>query len=88
MGMEFLSDHLGAECQRPYALGVETLALLVSGAVVGFVVNELLGRGLGAVLRRRAVGGPLIVHVEEDPSIIWAGAPPWVGAGFPYPARC
>jgi hypothetical protein len=28
---------------------------------------------------------PLIVHVETDPAIIWAGAPPWVGAGFLVP---
>lgn len=59
--------------------------LLVSGAVVGFIVNELLGRGLGAAIRHRAVGDPLIVHVEEDPSIIWAGAPPWVGAAYLLP---
>lgn len=25
------------------------------------------------------------VHVETDPSIIWAGMPPWIGAGFLVP---
>lgn len=28
---------------------------------------------------------PLVVHVEADPSIIWAGMPPWIGAGFLVP---
>lgn len=48
-------------------------------------MNEALGRGLGAVLRRRAVGDPLIVHVEDDTAVIWAGSPPWIGARFLVP---
>lgn len=57
----------------------------VIGAVIGFVTNEALGRGVRALDRRRAVRGPLIVHVETDPSIIWAGAPPWIGAELLVP---
>jgi len=62
------------------------VALLVVGAVIGFAVNELLGRGVRSLDRRRAQRDPLVVHVEKDPSIIWAGAPPWVGATFLIPA--
>lgn len=61
------------------------ILLLVVGAVVGFLVNEFLGRGLRAVERRRARGTPLIMHVETDPSVIWANMPPWIGAGFLVP---
>lgn len=64
---------------------METFGWLVAGAVIGFVVSEFLGRGLGAVIRRRATSDPLIIHVEEDPSMIWAGAPPWVGASYLLP---
>jgi hypothetical protein len=55
------------------------------GAVIGFVINEVLARGVRNLDRRRARGDPLIVHVETDPSVIWAGMPPWIGAGFLVP---
>lgn len=61
------------------------LALVLLGAVIGFVVNEALGRGVRSIDRRRARRDPLVVHVETDPSIIWAGMPPWIGAGFLMP---
>lgn len=57
----------------------------VIGGVIGFLVNELLGRGARALDRRRARKEPLSVHVETDPSIIWSGMPPWIGAGFLVP---
>lgn len=62
------------------------IGLLIVGAIIGFVVNELLGRGLRRVLRSRSRRTPLVVHVETDPSIIWAGLPPWIGAGFLVPS--
>lgn len=64
---------------------VAEVALVLVGAVIGFVVNEALGRGVRMLERRRAIGDPLIVHVETDPSVIWAGAPPWIGASFLVP---
>lgn len=76
------------QSQAQFAPNLETMAeiaLVVVGAVIGFLVNEALGRGVRVLDRRRAVGDPLIVHVETDPSVIWAGAPPWIGAGFLVP---
>lgn len=61
------------------------LGLVILGAVIGFAVNEMLGRGVRAIERRHARQDPLVVHVETDPSIIWAGMPPWIGAGFLVP---
>jgi hypothetical protein len=61
------------------------VALILVGAVIGFVVDEAFGRGVRAIERRRARRDPLIVHVETDPSIIWAGMPPWIGAHFLVP---
>jgi hypothetical protein len=67
-----------------------SVALLVVGALIGaaitFAVNEALGRGVRGVDRRRAQKDPLVVHVEKDPSIIWAGAPPWIGGTYLLPA--
>lgn len=64
---------------------VGQIALVLVGAVVGFMVNELLGRGVRRLERGHARRDPLIVHVETDPSIIWVDMPPWVGAGFLVP---
>lgn len=68
-----------------YRHHVAELGLVLVGAAVGFMVNEALGRGIRAIDRRRARRDPLVVHVETDPSIIWAGMPPWIGAGFLVP---
>jgi hypothetical protein len=65
-------------------IGFFALGALI-GAVIGFVINELLGRGVGGLDRRRARRDPLMVHIETDPSIIWAGMPPWIGARFLVP---
>jgi len=57
--------------------------------VVGAIVGAAIGTTLGAVLRpatarlERAArtmwrDTPLLVHVERDPAIIWAGAPDWI----------
>jgi hypothetical protein len=69
----------------PTLVIVLELGFLVFGAAIGFAVNEVLGRGVRAVERRRARSDPLVVHVETDPSVIWAGMPPWIGAGFLVP---
>jgi hypothetical protein len=61
------------------------VVLLAVGTMIGLFVDEALGRGVRWVDRRRASRHPLIVHVETDPSIIWAEAPPWVGASFLVP---
>ncbi len=61
------------------------VGLVLLGAVIGFAVNEALGRGVRALERRQARRDPLVVHVETDPSVIWAGIPPWIGAGFLVP---
>lgn len=67
-----------------------SVALLAVGALIGaaiaFAVNEALGRAMRGVDRRRAQKDPLVVHIEKDPSIIWAGAPPWVGGTYLLPA--
>jgi hypothetical protein len=53
----------------------------VLGAIVGWAVNQFLPG-----LWRRISRQPLIhVYVETDPAIIWAGAPPWVGASYLVP---
>lgn len=69
---------------RVAELGFFALGALI-GAVIGFVINELLGRGVRGLDRRRARRDPLMVHIETDPSIIWAGMPPWIGARFLVP---
>lgn len=60
----------GLDAEQTYRHSVPEIGLLLAGAVVGFIVNELLGRGLRSALRRRARRDPLIVHVETDPSVI------------------
>jgi hypothetical protein len=59
------------------------------GAIVGFLVGAVLGpliRPWSTWLERQARHlwreNPLIVHVERDQSLIWAGAPPWVGFSY------
>lgn len=69
----------------PYGLGVADIGLLALGAAIGFVVNEALGRSLRGAERRRTLRRPLLVHVETDPAVIWAGMPPWISAGFLMP---
>jgi hypothetical protein len=64
---------------------VPEVAWLLVGATLGFFVKEGLGRGVRSLDRRRATRDPLLVHVESDPSIIWAGMPPWIGAAFLVP---
>jgi hypothetical protein len=57
------------------------------GALLGFAVGAVLaasGRPLTSWLERlfrRRVWreNPVLVHVERDQSLIWAGNPPWVG---------
>ncbi|MFD4636873.1 hypothetical protein ACFWN2_06130 [Lentzea sp. NPDC058436] len=63
---------------------------LLMGGLLGAVLGLLVGLPVGALLRplvatweRRARKGwnddPVLVHVERDRSIIWAGHPDWVG---------
>lgn len=58
---------------------------LVLGAIVGLVAGVILGsylRPMAALIERRAHkdwADPVLVSVERDPAIIWAGAPDWVG---------
>jgi len=58
---------------------------LVLGAIVGLVTGVMLGsylRPMAALIERRARkdwADPVLVSVERDPVIIWAGAPDWVG---------
>jgi hypothetical protein len=58
---------------------------LILGALIGAVVTRAVDWGFQRNRRLRAMKSPLVVHVETDPAIIWAGAPPWVGAGFLVP---
>ena len=60
---------------------------LLLGALVGFLLGSTLGplvrpwtAWLERLFRRAWRENPLLVHVEHNPSIMWAGAPPWVGA--------
>lgn len=57
----------------------------VVGGIVGAVVGALAVYFLPGLMRSASRRGPLDVHVEDDPAIIWAGAPPWVGAEFLMP---
>lgn len=58
------------------------------GAVIGVPVGALL-RPWAARLERgaRAVqqDSPLLIHVERDPSMIWAGAPDWMPFSVYFP---
>jgi hypothetical protein len=64
---------------------VSEIGLLFLAAIIGFITKELLGRGVRRSLRWRSRKAPLVTHVETDPSIVWAGMPPWIGAGFLVP---
>ena len=55
------------------------------GAVVGAIAGGLAAHFLPGLLRFASRRGPLDVHVEDDPAIIWAGAPPWIGAMYVIP---
>ncbi|MFF5093567.1 MULTISPECIES: hypothetical protein [Actinosynnema] len=64
---------------------MDAVSLLVGG-VVGFVVSLLLGilfRAWQSVgerwARKEFKTERLIIHVEDDPKIIWSGAPDWIG---------
>lgn len=65
---------------------------LVLGAVVGFAVGAVLGavfapplRSLESLSRRLWRRPALSVHVERDPSVMWAGDPDWVGFARYFP---
>jgi hypothetical protein len=64
---------------------VDQVGWLVIGAVIGFAVPEVLRRTTGRFDRGQARRNPLVVHAETDPAVIWAGIPPWIGAGFLMP---
>jgi hypothetical protein len=61
------------------------VGVLALGAIIGYIINEILSRLLGASDRHQARQNPLMVHVETDPAVIWAGMPPWIGARFLIP---
>lgn len=62
---------------------------LLLGGIVGGIVGLLVGITLGSYLRpfsarierraRRDWADPVLISVERDPAIIWAGDPDWVG---------
>jgi hypothetical protein len=82
--------HIGPMAERVrsvQSVPMADVALILLGAVIGFAVHEGLGRGVRRLDRRRATNDPLVVHVETDPSIVWAGMPPWIGAGFLVPVE-
>ncbi len=54
---------------------------IVLGAIAGAAVDRLIA----VAQRSRNRRNPLYVHIETDPSIIWAGYPPWIGAGYLVP---
>jgi hypothetical protein len=58
-----------------------TILTAVGLLVAGAVIAELVRR----VPRWRAARCPLFVHVETDPTAIWIGHPPWIGASFLLP---
>lgn len=62
---------------------------LLLGALLGAIAGLLIGVTLGSYLRplaacierkaRRDWADPVVVSVDRDPSLIWAGNPDWVG---------
>jgi len=51
------------------------------GVVVGAVLTALIAPitpGLERLSRRATRAKPLFVHIETDPSVIWAGFPDWI----------
>lgn len=61
-----------------------SLALGLAGGLAASVI-EPINRGLARVGRRTARDRGLAVHVETDPSVIWAGTPDWVAFQYFFP---
>jgi putative Ca2+/H+ antiporter (TMEM165/GDT1 family) len=59
--------------------------LVVLGAVLGAVISVVLAHFFPGIIRRLTRRPPVWVHVETDPARIWAGYPPWIGAGYLVP---
>jgi len=57
------------------------LALVVFGAVVGWVANQVLPTAWRKLSRRRSVD----LHVETDPGVFLAGGPNWDPFGYVLP---
>lgn len=57
---------------------------LAGGLAATFI--EPVNRWLGRVGRRTARDRGVAVHVETDPSVIWAGTPDWVPFQYFFPA--
>jgi hypothetical protein len=60
----------------------------VLGAVAGLAATVLfhpVAERLERASRRLWRVNPLLVHVERDPEVIWAGSPPWVGTSVWLP---
>jgi hypothetical protein len=60
---------------------MEVVLAALLGALFGWAANQFLP-GAWRTLTRRPV---VHLYVETDPAVIWAGAPPWVGAGYVLP---
>lgn len=60
---------------------MELVLAALLGAIFGWAANQFLPS-----LWRQITRQPMIqVFVEANPAIIWAGAPPWVGASYVLP---
>ncbi|MFE9426203.1 hypothetical protein ACFYNO_24965 [Kitasatospora sp. NPDC006697] len=62
--------------------------LLFAGALLGWLMTAFLyplARPAEALSRRVWKIRPVDAWVEQDPSNIWAGTPPWVGASYWFP---
>jgi hypothetical protein len=68
------------------AAGLPSSAMeLLAGALLGSVVTWAVGHFLPGAWRRLTGKPDLQVFVEDDLAVIWAGAPPWVGASYLVP---
>lgn len=58
---------------------------LASGFAVAFL--EPVNRWMGRAGRRVSNDRGLQVHVEDDPAVIWAGMPDWIGFHYFFPGQ-
>ena len=68
---------------------MKDVLLIIVGTIIGIVITALfhpLSRWLERVSRRLWRTSPIYVHIDSDPSIIWAGYPPWVGSSVWLPS--
>lgn len=85
-----VSSHCGYVLSGGYGK-VRVMEMVISGlvgAVLGLLVTGLLhplADRLEQVSRRLWRVRPLLVHIEQDRRLIWAGSPPWVPAAVWVP---